>query len=93
MKYHQTMHCESENKENSETFWDLWNEPLSSGLEERYMFNPTGLMLDEEGSNWNAIKYVFDCEFMERYISCEFDFKQSVNREMKDSMFESLSPL
>ena len=45
------MHCESENKENSETFWNLWNEALSSGLEECYMFNPAGLMLDEKGSN------------------------------------------
>ena len=82
-----TMHCESENKENSETFWNLWNEALSSGLEERYMLNPAGLMLDEKGSNWNAIKNVFGCEFMERCISCEFDFKQSLNRKMKDSMF------
>ena len=49
------MHCESENKENLETFWNLWNEALSSGLEERYMFIPAGLMLDEKGSNWNAI--------------------------------------
>ena len=49
------MHCESENKENSETFWNLWNEALSSGVEERYMFIPAGLMLDEKDSNWNAI--------------------------------------
>ena len=26
-----TMHCQSENKENSETFWNLWNEALSNG--------------------------------------------------------------
>ena len=49
-----TMRCESENKENSETFWNLWNEALSSGLEERYMFNPAGLMLDEKGLNWKC---------------------------------------
>ena len=70
-----TMHCESENKENSETFWNLLNDALSSGLEERYMFNPAGLMLDETSSNWDAIKNVFGCEFMERRISCEFHFK------------------
>ena len=81
------MHCESENMENSKTLWNLWNEALSSGLEERYMFNPAGLMLDEKSSNWNAIKNVFGCKFMERCISCEFHFKQSVNRKMKDSMF------
>ena len=43
-----TMHCESENKEYSETFWNLWNEALSSGSGERYMFNPAGLVLDKK---------------------------------------------
>ena len=51
------------------------------------MFSPASLMLNEKGSNWNAIKNFFRCEFMERYVSCEFHFKQSVNRKMKDSMF------
>ena len=60
-----TMHCESEKKGNSETLWNLWNETLSSDLKERYMLQPAGLMLDEKGSNWNAIKYVFGFEFME----------------------------
>ena len=46
-----TMHYESEDKEDSETFRNLWNEALSSGLEERYMFNSTVLMLDEEVLN------------------------------------------
>ena len=72
------MHCESENKENSETFWNLWNVTLSSDLEERYMFSPAGLMLGKKGSNWNAIKNVFGCEFMERCISCK-SFLQNQN--------------
>ena len=64
-----TMNCESENKENSETFWNVWNEALNSGLEERYMFSPAGLMLDENILTCNAIKIVFGCQFMERCIS------------------------
>ena len=32
-------------------------------------------------------KSVFGFDFMERCISCEFHFKQSVNRKMKDSMY------
>ena len=51
------------------------------------MFIPAGLMLDEKSSNWNAIEHAFGCKFMERCISCEFHFKQSINRKMKDSMF------
>ena len=78
---------ESENKKNSETFWNLWNEAFSSRLEERYMYNPARLMHKEKGWNWNAIKIVFGCELMERYISCKFHIKQRINRKMKDSMF------
>ena len=44
-------------------------------------------MLDDKGSNCNAIKNVFGCELMERYISCKFHFRKSVNGKMKDSMF------
>ena len=51
------------------------------------MFSPAGLILDEKASNWNSPKNIFGCEFMERYISCEFHFKQSVNLKMMDSMF------
>ena len=40
-------------------------------------------MLDENGLNWNAIGNVFGCKFMERCISCQFRFKQSVNRKLK----------
>ena len=47
-------------------------------------------MLDVKSSNWNTIKNVFGCEFMERCISCEFHFKQIINRKMKDSMFTYL---
>ena len=57
------MHCESENKEKSETFWNLWNETLSKCFART--FSPAGLMLDDKGSNWNAIKNVFGCELME----------------------------
>ena len=38
-------------------------------------------------SNWNTTKNVFGSEFMKRCISCEFHFKQRVNRKMKDSTF------
>ena len=72
-------------KENSETFWNLWNEAWSSGLKERYMLKPAGLMLDEKGSNLNAIKYAFGSKFMKRCISSDFHFKQSENQKMKDS--------
>ena len=51
------------------------------------MFSPAGLMLDEKGSKRSAFKNVFSCEFMERCISCEFRFKQNVNRKVNDSMF------
>ena len=38
-------------------------------------------------SNWNAIKNLLECEFMERCISWEIHFKQSVNSKTNDSIF------
>lgn len=49
------------------------------------MLKPAGLMLDEKGSNLNAIKYAFGSKFMKRCISSDFHFKQSENQKMKDS--------
>ena len=44
-------------------------------------------MLDEKGSNRNAIKNVIGCKFKEICISFEFQVTQSVSLKMKDSMF------
>lgn len=46
-----------------------------------YVFNPTGWVLDEAGAEWNAIKIIFGEAAVSRVVSCEFHYKQSVNRK------------
>ena len=49
--------------------------------DKEYIFNPTGWILDEAGAEWNAIRIVFGETALSRVASCEFHYKQSVNRK------------
>ena len=83
-----TLNCVGENKENAELFWRCWEEALG-GKNESTCFNPTGIILDEKGSNWKAVENVYGKELLHRCYSCEFHFKQSVNRRLKDPMLNN----
>ena len=83
-----TLNCEGENKENAELFWRCWEEALG-GKNGSTCFNPTGIILDEKGSNWKAVENVYGKELLHRCYSCEFHFKQSVNRRLKDPTFNN----
>ena len=83
-----TLNCEGENKENAELFWRCWEEALG-GKNESTCFNPTGIILDEKGSNWKAVENVYGKELLHRCYSCEFHFKQSVNRTLQDPTFNN----
>ena len=52
-----TLNCEAENKQNAEFFWRRWEEPLGD-KNESTRFNPTGIILDENSSNWKAVENV-----------------------------------
>ena len=54
-----------------------------------YKFNPTGILLDECGCNWKALEIRYGKEFIQRCDSCEFHFKRSVNRLVKEPVFSS----
>ena len=83
-----TLNCEGENKENSELFWRCWEGALG-GKNEITCFSPNGIFLDEKGNNWKAVENVYGKELLHRCYSCEFHFKQSVNRKLKDPMFNN----
>ena len=70
-----TLNCEGENKENAELFWRCWEEAVGGKNESTY-FNPTGLILEEKGSNWKAVENVYGKELLHRCYSCEFRFKK-----------------
>jgi len=46
-------------------------------------FNPTGFVADEHHANWTSIRNVFGAAVVNRMVSCEFHFKQSVQRHAK----------
>lgn len=45
-----------------------------------YIFNPHGFVADEHHANWLSLQNVFGKEVLSRVVSCEFHFKQSVQR-------------
>ena len=80
------MDCDSENKENCELFWRTWNDALAD-FQAGLTFDLAQVLLNEGGCNWNALKEVYDKDFITRCSSCEFHFKQSVNRHLKETVF------
>ena len=78
--------CESEDEDNFELFQRTWNN-AQADLRAGLTFDPAGVSLDERGCNWNALKEVYGKDFITRCSSCEFHFKQSVNRRLKEIIF------
>ena len=78
------MEAEEESAENLVTFWSSFNEMLRevSGVA-NYMFNPSGFVADENQANWKSIKSVFGNEALKRAVSCEFHYKESVERHKR----------
>ena len=78
------MEVEQENTENLTKFWQLLNEMLQkvSG-QNNYHFNPVGFVADKHHANWNSIKNVFGSATLQTVVSCEFHYKQSVQRHAK----------
>ena len=85
--------CERENKNKTELLRRCWKEAFD-GKNESTCFNPAGIILEEKGSDWKAVEN-FDKENgkerLHRCYSCEFHFKQCVNRRLKDPMFNNKS--
>ena len=80
------MDCECESKETCEIFWRTWNDVLAD-FQAGQTFDSAGVILDERGCNWNALKEVYGKDFITRCSSWEFHFKQSVNRRLKETIF------
>ena len=81
-----TMDCEYENKDNCELFCRTWNDALAD-LQAGITFDPAGVILDERGCNWNALKEAYGKDVITRCSSSEFHFKYSVNRRLNETVF------
>jgi len=78
------MQAEEENTENLTTFWMVWNELLAEVINiPEYKFNPAGFVADENHANWKSLKSVYGETILTRTVSCEFHFKQSVQRHAR----------
>ena len=75
------MEAVSEDSENIELFWRLFNELLQkvSG-KKTYEFNRTGFCTDMAGANVSAITNVFGNKMKSAIKSCEFHFKEQRNK-------------
>jgi len=75
------MEVKKEDTENLTKFWELLNEMLFKMAGKK--FNPTGFVADEHHANWISIHNVFGKDVLDRVVSCEFHYKQSVQRHSK----------
>ena len=75
------METEQENSENIALFWSLFNEGLQKVTgDDKSVFNPQGWCTDMAGANMNGLRQIFDDDALSRIKSCEFHFKESVNK-------------
>ena len=79
------MDVEQENTESLTRFWNVFNSMLQDFTgDPMYMFNPVGFIADEHHANFRAIKAVFGESGAKRIKTCEFHYKQCVQRHMNN---------
>ena len=49
-----------------------------------YKFNPRGIMCNDAGCNFNAIKKVYGQEFLGQTVTCQFHFKNCAKNHIKN---------
>ena len=75
------MHVLEESANTIELFWKTWNEVLEKiSNDPQAVFLPKGYMMDEHGGNWEVLKRVAGEDELKLCVSCEFHFKDSVNK-------------
>ena len=75
-----TMECKGENSQNVAEFWALFNQALADFTGKPCIFNPRGWSSDNGGAVAGGIKEVFGGAGLAKLKTCEFHFKDSVNK-------------
>jgi hypothetical protein len=87
-----TMEVKSESTDCISQFFVVLNRMLSDIKGEKYVFNPSHIMVDENAANFAAIKKVYGDEWSKRIITCHFHFLQNArnrsNRLPNDDVAE-----
>ena len=77
------MECEHENTENIILFFNTLNAMLREHTgDPSYKFNPCGIIVDEGGANWKAIRDVFGCDSKTRVVGCQWHFLNCARRQL-----------
>ena len=77
------MDNEAENTKNLTVLWCIFNNMLQEETGQAdYKFNPIGFIADEHHANFKAIKEVFGEVGAKKIKTCEFHYKQSVERHI-----------
>ena len=66
-----TIYCDCENKDNCELFQGTWNDALAD-FQTRLAFDLAVASCKERGCKWNALKKVYDDDFIFKCRSCDF---------------------
>lgn len=75
------MDVDQEDTEALKTFWKTSNELVSEVTgDATRIFDPVGLCVDENPANWKSIREVYGDDALKRTVSCEFHFKQSLQK-------------
>ena len=62
-------------------FWKLFNWTPIDIMERNYTFKPKAVMINENGSNYCAIRQVFGVNFItSKMVSCQMHYKNNINR-------------
>ena len=75
-----TMECKGENADTVVQFWTYFNDALSEYAGRQVIFNPIGWSADNGGAITSGIKEVFGVSGLSRLKTCEFHFRDSVNK-------------
>ncbi len=78
------METEAEDSSCISLFWNIFQEALRKEIPgSNVIFNPIGFCTDMAGANLVGIKEVFGDEALERVKTCEFHYKQNVNKKAR----------
>ena len=77
------MECEKEDSQNISHFYRLINKMLQEHTgRSKYTFNPVGIIVDEGGANWKAVRDVFGKEMAKRVVGCQWHFLNCARRQL-----------
>ena len=64
-------------------FWRTFNEAFKRANGTEKCFSPTGWFSDMTSANFNGLSTIYGVDVLEKVKSCEFHFKQAVERKIR----------